>query len=585
MTESKVIATPTGLALQVNGKEIIPAAYITYLEERGTYKEFTDAGYKLFSVNIMMVEKGISISRSLAPLAKGIFDDPDTPDFTTADETVRRVLRACPDAYILPRVSISMPHWWEEKHPDHCVKNPDGSILRESLVTDKFREDAAAMLRTYMRHVLTSDYADHIVGWQLSGGNTQEWFHYDFQRGALCPAADEAYTKWRAEKGLGPAKLPDLEHMKHRHVSDEEQRLALRFASEAVAETVAHFAAVAKEECQRRQVVGTFYGYCMEVSDPRWGTHDLARLLRDDNVDFFCSPCSYNGLRQPGYDWGDMRPLESILHHGKLPLTECDVRTCLTRPIEECRPGMDPTRSYVGGVWEGPADMDTTRVLLRNAFARQITHGCGLWWFDMWGGWYNDPAMLRDLALYRRLYGKRQPWDGPEVALYVDETMYSRLPVMGSAGAARKPMGFIGAPYATYLLSDFDETYQNHKAVVFAIPEDSDGRRAALAACEAAGIPAYTCTLEEPVLTTEALRPFLKDAGVFCYCDTDDVVYVGYGFVAIHAATAGEKVVNLPHTYRVTNVYGGKHADTNRIVREMAQHETLLYRLEDMGEK
>ena len=29
-------------------------------------------------------------------------------------------LQACPDAFVFPRITVTLPHWWEEEHPEEC---------------------------------------------------------------------------------------------------------------------------------------------------------------------------------------------------------------------------------------------------------------------------------------------------------------------------------------------------------------------------------------------------------------------------------------------------------------------------------
>ena len=31
-----------------------------------------------------------------------------------------RPLQACPDAFVFPLITVTLPHWWEEEHPEEC---------------------------------------------------------------------------------------------------------------------------------------------------------------------------------------------------------------------------------------------------------------------------------------------------------------------------------------------------------------------------------------------------------------------------------------------------------------------------------
>lgn len=122
------------------------------------------------------------------------------------------------------------------------------------------------------------------------------------------------------------------------------------------------------------------------------------QAFRDIGVQFV-SVAVYAGDRSINPRSG-IRPfqatLESALLHGKPWFVEADVRTLLSRPISQAMPHADPevNRAYDGPVWLGPDNMPQSLGDMLRAFSRIVTHNGAMWWFDMWGGWYDDEQLM-----------------------------------------------------------------------------------------------------------------------------------------------------------------------------------------------
>ena len=133
--------------LKINGEEVPAHAYITYFIENARYDDFSEAGYKMYSVPLYFATRGIQEMNEIPPFGEGIFEN-RTPDFSIADRAFEQILEKCPDAYIFPRVNMSMPRWWEEENPDElcdtAVANPEKK--RYCISSDKWFEDTKAML-------------------------------------------------------------------------------------------------------------------------------------------------------------------------------------------------------------------------------------------------------------------------------------------------------------------------------------------------------------------------------------------------------------------------------------------------------
>lgn len=576
--------------LFINGEPHAAVAYMTYLEKFNEYDDFSAAGYKFFSVPVLFSGRWISITDGLTPFKKGIFDVKDAPDFSLFDEAVEKILEACPDAYIIPRVNISMPLWWEKENPDE-LNVKDGIPCRESFYSQKWRDDASQLLRQFTQYTNSSEYASHIVGYQIAGGNTEEWFHFDMNGGyGKCAesAFEEFLEKYYPEveyKGLPDLSLLDK---KETYFNDEYLSRYIEFANFKIAEAISYFAQIVKEETGNNVVVGTFYGYTLEVSNSLQGNHALNYILKDKNIDFICSPNSYIGTRSPDMDWTEMYPADSIRLHGKMCFQECDIRTHLTLPLSQKDPSTDPYGLLEAPVWQPRESKYQAINEIRRAFSRQLIKGNALWWFDMWGGWYADDDIMNEMASYKKIYEQSitdsDRSSKAEVAVFVDESAYKYLTdcsLRNIFHTQRKELGLMGAPYDIYDVYDFEEVYKNYKAVILLSSAKTVYMDNARKLCKANNVPYIMTSNLKEKFTVNELRAFCKTNGVHIYCESEDIVYVNENYICIYAVTAGTKSLELGRERNVSELLAGNYqGNTATINVEMQKGETKLFRLE-----
>ncbi len=547
--------------LFINGKPFPAAAYMTYLFGRGHYSDFAEAGYRLFSLPVLFAGRWInSMTRDMKPFHKGVFDDRNDPDFSVFDENVRQILGCCPDAWIIPRINMSMPLWWIREHPDEL----DGTHERESFFSDIWLHDCAGLLTAFIEHINEATYAPHIAALQLADGNTEEWFHFDLN-GGLSASSDISYKDY-SEKEFPDARypgLPDISSLKtvrYLHGDINLERY-LRYSNKRVAGVISYLAGVAKQKTCGRTAIGVFYGYSLEVASPLWGTHALADVLKSEDVDFICSPCSYLGVRDPATDFTEMYPASSVRLHGKLCMQECDIRTHLTRPLGEAAPEYDPKNNMRGKIWHGLKDADTAVAQIRKAFGRQLVKGNGFWWFDMWGGWYDDPVLMGEIRRFREIYEEsvnaQDRTSVAQLAVFIDETAYSKMTDCAFRNAIccqRKALGYMGAPYDIFDVSDFETAYQKYKAVIFITVLPSGHLDRVLSSCRKANIPYLVNSDLKTEFSSQELRLFCKKAGVHLYCETDDIVYVNKHCLVVHSADGGKKILRFTNTVSLVDL-------------------------------
>ena len=561
-------------------------AYTTYFEERSCYKDFIAAGYKIFFVNLSMTALPINNTTAFTPFRVGVFEDKESEDYSEFENAVRNILSECSDAVIFPRIYISMPKWWVESHPDDVVLTANAGY-REILFSDAFRRDGKDMLLRIIKHIKASDYSSRIGGWQITGGLTQEWFHHDYH-GSLCNGARAPFQKWVKENyGLDGVELPigeEYEYKGESYLTSRSARLYSLFCNAAVAESVDYFASVIKEETDYQQVVGSFYGYAYQSNGtPLFGTHGVRLLLDSPHLDFFSSPNAYTLNRVFGIDWADMIPVDSFKHHGKLSFIECDIRTYLTDAVQKARPGEYPDGIYRTedgkSVWAGPPTPELSRNALRKCFAHQLTKGSAIWWFDMWGGWYRDEMLMKELALMKEVYDHKESRNVPraEIVFFADECAYANFfinsPEIMGIESSRVAMGNIGAPYDMFLVEDAEKVLKGYTAAVFPFPIPSETGQTAIELCKKFKIPYLVATPEHPRLDVEEIHDFAVRSGVHIYSNEPDVIYAGNGYLALHSACGGEKEITLKEKFKITPLLSTK--------ADMVISSTVKFRIED----
>ena len=526
--------------LFVNGSAVEGMAYMIYYTEKNHYADFASAGYRLYSLPVFFGDGFINEISHLPPFKKGIFVDAD-PDFEDFDRDVRDILSARHDAYIFPRVNVSLPTRWESEHPDEL--NDTGSqafpdCRRACFSSDAWAEEIKRCLSIFIAHIEESDYAEHIVGYQIAGGQTEEWMSHDI-KGSQGKRSREKFSEICQNEGL--------------EGTDEQY---YSYLSRITAERICEFAAHVKEITDHRLVVGAFYGYTMELSARTMTHYALARVLEDKNVDFLCSPVSYACLRAAGRDHACMLPLNSLKAHGKLYFAENDTRTHLSKaPCD--------LPAYQHPIWFG-GDKDTTLNILKMHFARALTHGHALWWFDMWGGWYDDEEYMSLMKKMRDVYVDsmdKSMGSRAELAVFIDENcifgMKDSAPYSRVCYKIRENLGKCGAPYDIYLASDYSTVADRYKAIISLVPAETELSRNIEKQTLANGQGYLKITNDNFAITTDELRSFLDASGVFLYCKDDAVIYACDSFIFLHTAHSGEQKIDLPDGMRLREVFTG----------------------------
>lgn len=118
MVQSEIRNIDGKPTLTVNGKATVALAYMSYLLEKSRYEDFSAIGYNLYSVPLLFSDSTINEKSRLPPFSKGIYTNiytGEAPNYGLADRAIEAVLKHSPNAYIFPRINVSVPAEWENR--------------------------------------------------------------------------------------------------------------------------------------------------------------------------------------------------------------------------------------------------------------------------------------------------------------------------------------------------------------------------------------------------------------------------------------------------------------------------------------
>ncbi|MCC6579417.1 MAG: beta-galactosidase, partial [Phycisphaeraceae bacterium] len=497
--------------LFIEGKPVSGNSYATHFHPRpDEIRKFRHAGMTLFQF----------YQGELDVFWKG----PGQYDFSQIDSGYRNLLAQLPDVYILPRVSLNAPNWRVQSHPGEVAISQVGRIFSiQSMASDTWREEAGEALAALVTHMLQADYGRRIVGYSTYAG--EEWTYpgcwwLDYTAYDFCQPMQKAFRLWLKSRyetdaqlqrawhddkaTLDAAAVPDMEQRLHRdrqmlRLGDAGQRCVdyERFASELLATDIAHFARIIKQASGGQVISGAFYGYnvfpsmhYLDHAHQLMGHLALDQLLQSPDIDFIAAPANYRH-RGPGEAWMSQDLIHSVTLHGKLFMSEDDVRSSIAS---------DAT-GRAGNLWENEN-------LLERITAWRAANGITGWLvnFNRQPCWFDTPMLMRqvrrmtfnndallplratpkaEIAVYldphcfswfspatpdgKEMFG--QGYDTPRLAR--DFTGMSGLNWISKAAATllTERLPHVGAPFHLYLLDDLAQPdMPDYKLNIFLAP-------------------------------------------------------------------------------------------------------------------
>jgi len=607
-------------------------AFRSFRHEERFNRQFADAGFRLVFVYPANTICSLGIPYTQYPPN---WIGPGRYDFGALDRQINDILAWNPHAKLMCMIDLNTPPWWIELHDGADSFRTFGHVAAR----EDYRRDAKEYLRRFLQHT-EAHHKDKIAAYSIAGGMTCEW--QDTSRGTPTPSKEAAFARWLGRPGaVIPAdRLRASRSPFYDPVADADSIAYWRFSALLVADRILEFAEEAQKTIRHRVPLGCFFGYVMEHNRGRLlyeGHLSYDRVFESPHLDFFTSPASYMD-RRAGGTGGFMTCIDSILSRGKSAWLELDHITHLLkdgnangRPI----PGHD-------SAFRNEAE---TVGALRREFAMCLARGVHVWWFDMFGGWFDSPSLMAEIERMREI-GDRFAGTSrlqAEVAVLVDaDSMYY---VDGHSALARpvlaqqrSTLSRMGAPWEIYSLADLprldmsrfrmvvlpnlfavtpqkcawldEKIFCDGKHVVFGYAPGiiTDGCYDVKNVGQLTGIPLdslppvtepsqvtrksrgdWTSILvSAPCIPSDVLRSIAQEAGVHIYNDQPDALYANENLLAIHTGeNGGKRTLSLPRRARVVELFDGRvvsETPVKQFTDELPPLSTRLYHLTQPGQ-
>jgi len=408
-------------ALVLNGKPRPPMIY------RGTVDPLSAHGRRQLG---LFRDAGVHVYTAYLPLS-ACWNAPESFNFDVLDDVVRAYLSADPQGYLFLILRLVPPTWWMDAHEAELVRyaagddfntsDESGRVRRASFASKLWQRDALQVWRAAIEHLEKQPWGKRVIGYQPGYGIYTEWHYFGswMQQMPDTGAAMTAHFRdWLRKRYSSVGQLrkawanPEVT-FETATVPGVEPRLAAgplglrdpadgqwvmdyyRCQQEVTANDIELFCAAAKALTKGRVLCGAFYGYFNGVPPQTQGGHlELERLLKSPSVDYFAAPYDYSH-RLMGDDGRGRAIVDAFPLAGKVHMVEVDTRTHL-HPVNE---------------YGKLATTEESVAAIRREVATALVHGSALWWCDFGadgsGGWYDDPALIGEVARLVKLAEKR----------------------------------------------------------------------------------------------------------------------------------------------------------------------------------
>ena len=421
--------------LLINGKKELPLIYFgdAFAPERNKTAAFQEAGIHLQIIPLFR--------KDYYWVGNGQYR------FDRVDQIIMENIRRNPHGNFIIGLSVSPYKSWAEEFPTETAVNRTGKeqVSRHGrksppcLYSKVYQEHAFEYIRQVIAHMRKQPYYKAVAGFMITG-NEDGQFYYQAKYGrrmdeAYPPSAREPFRQflrkrynndvaalrksWNDagitfETAAPPRELRPLNTFFWDRSKDMPYWDTTVFMNEAMGEFADAMCNEVKKAAGKKVLAVMWWGRGGEqFVQPHFAQTKV--VLPGKGMDLMGGQPGYWGERENGnisyYPW----IADSLRLNNKLPMIEADFRTW-TSVYKNLRIDYHVSRYWTLS--------DFRNALFREA-GKLFSVGGGLWFYDMTAGWFDDPEMMKEAALLKKIADKLAANDAPyspaEIALVADE--------------------------------------------------------------------------------------------------------------------------------------------------------------------
>lgn len=488
--------------LFVDGKETVPLFYKSpsaYKLQRAQFKDFANAGVRVYFIPYFL-GRGVYQTQPI-----GGWIGKDKVDFSELKEILWQVLRADPHGYIMLDLYTDPYVDWGAEHPDDVVTNEKGQKaivtahdLRwggqpqkttgsyaerygQSYVSAQLRTDTTKVLLELDQYIKNSLPGKAVIGYYLNGGDDAQMFYWgdrtrqltDYSKAGVAAFRDWLKARYGDNAALQKAwSRPDVT-FETAEVPSGERRLKStffldpkieqdiidynRFHSEGTVDTRNIYAEALRKAHGTPIVIGGYYaGPTVGIPSQRATGYQL----KSGQMDLLTSVTGYFATRLPGGPGKAHQAWNSLSLHDTIGVAEEDFRSWKTTPLGSY------TNPETGYQFLARAEnAEDSNAIIRRDTGHMLANGQGAWWYDMDGGWFNDPSIMKAIKESTNAFTKDFADNAAtraDVAVFVDEYSFDCINrqntwnYQNAISEQIRQLNSSGVPYHLYLQSDID---------------------------------------------------------------------------------------------------------------------------------
>ena len=331
------------------------------------------------------------------------------------------------DCFVSLSVHLDPPRWYVDSHPgfvDHWEQ------MHNNIGSEEWQSDAEDYMTALIDKV-DEWYPGRVFAVLLFCGGTTEWYSYHYDDVIAHPSEIQT-AAYRKYTGNEKAVIPPVEVLHHasdgvfRHPHTDSGAIGYwKFINDLVSDVQIRFARKAREHTGGSKLIGLFssHTYGMHIDAAvRMSYNSLEKLVNCPDIDFICAPASYY-WRQLSSVSAIRVPVDTLRLYRKLYIHEIDSSTCLSMKNAGNTLDAAAVKQHAEGRDEDFGSIDGTTAYMRREAGIALAKGQGLWWFDMFAGNYDDPALMKEIELLGKLQNeliRRDNTSLSEVAVFLD---------------------------------------------------------------------------------------------------------------------------------------------------------------------